>query len=214
MNSLVSQAISELTEVYRPAFIILYGSFARGDDTLHSDIDIACFCDEPSVEKDIREFHGRKLDCWLYHLNELDADRDDFLRFIGGQLFYDDQGLGRTFMDKLEQRYRKGPKPITPDSRAHLIEWSKNMLQRASGDDIEARFRRTWLPCECLEIYFQLRNQFYLGSKQSFHWLKVNEPKAYAAFDEAYHDPTNMSVLTRLVSLTLEGVHNEVGMVN
>lgn len=203
MKELVLRAIDDLTENHKPEFIILYGSVARGDYTEDSDIDIACFCESPKVAKDVRVFEGRKLDCWIYSIAEANPDKNDFLRFVGGKLYKDKNGKGKYFLDKVCVKYETGPEPVPADSRKHLEEWSKHMLERAAGNGIEANYRRVSLPCELLEIYFKLRDIWYLGPKNSFSWLKENDMQAFCLFEKSFSNPANMEVLTRLVDATI-----------
>ncbi|TCS35084.1 nucleotidyltransferase family protein [Reinekea marinisedimentorum] len=200
MREIALRAISELTEKHNPEFIVLYGSVVRGDFTADSDIDVACFCKEPEVSKDIRVFENKKLDCWVYSLEGAVPIKSEFLRFVGGEVFLDNHGIGKKFIRGITEFYEKGPNQLKPDEITHLVEWSRNMLIRAEGKSTEAKYRRTWLPCELLEIYFNLRNLWYLGSKQSFAWLEENDSAAYRLFDKAFSDPTDLLVLRELVS--------------
>ena len=200
MKEIALRAISDLTEKHNPEFIILYGSIVRGDFTEDSDIDIACFCKDPEVSKDVRIFEDKKLDCWVYNLKDAIPNKSEFLRFVGGEVFINKDGIGNKFIREVAEFYEKGPKQLKPDEVSHLVEWSKNMIIRAEGKSIEAKYRRTWLPCELLEIYFNLRNRWYLGSKQSFVWLEENDLTTYRLFDSAFSDPADLLVLRELVS--------------
>ena len=200
MKEIALRAISELAEKHNPEFIILYGSIVRGDFTEDSDIDVACFCNDPEVSKDVRVFEEKKLDCWVYSLEDAVPNKNEFLRFVGGEVFLDKDGIGKRFIRGITEFYSNGPKQLKPDEVSHLVEWSRNMLVRAEGSSTEAKYRRTWLPCELLEIYFNLRKLWYLGSKQSFAWLEENDSAAYRLFDKAFSDPTDLLVLGELVS--------------
>jgi hypothetical protein len=204
MKEIALRAIDVLSAKHQPEFIVLYGSVVRGDYTDNSDIDVACFCEAPKVSKDVRLFEGKKLDCWIYSLSDIDPNNDEFLRSVGGELFGDSREIGKSFLSELEQRFRGGPERLPSDSRLHLIEWCKHMLDRARGEDIESRYRRTLLPCDLLAIYFQLRNRWFLGSKQSFKWLKENDRRSYGLFEGAFSDPTDLNTLAALVAATIE----------
>lgn len=203
VKDLALRAISELTEKHNPEFIVLYGSVVRGDFTEDSDIDVACFCKDPDVSKDVRIIGDRKLDCWIYSLEDAIPNKSEFLRFVGGEIFLDNDGIGKKFISEITEFFNQGPKPLKPDEKSHLVEWSSNMLIRAAGKSTEAKYRRTWLPCELLEIYFNLRNLWYLGSKQSFAWLEENDSTTYLFFDKAFSDPTDLKVLSDLVSAVI-----------
>ncbi|TDP01834.1 nucleotidyltransferase domain-containing protein [Marinomonas balearica] len=200
MKEVALRAISELTEKHAPEFIVLYGSVVRGDFTEDSDIDVACFCRSPEVSKDVRTFEGRKLDCWIYSLEDAIPNKNEFLRFVGGEVFLDSKGNGKKFIEDVTAIFNQGPEPLKPDEVSHLVEWSNNMLIRAGGNSTEARYRRTWLSVELLEIYFSLRNLWYIGSKQSFAWLEEYDPATYLLFDKVLSDPTDLAVLNDLVS--------------
>lgn len=200
MKEIALRAISELAEKHNPEFIVLYGSVVRGDFTEDSDVDVACFCNTPSVSKDVRIFEGKKLDCWIYSMEDAIPNKNEFLRFVGGEVFLDSEGTGKKFIGDVTDFFNQGPKPLKPDEISHLVEWSNNMLMRAAGKSTESRYRRTWLPCELLEIYFNFRNLWYLGSKQSFAWLEENDLATYSLFDRAFSDPTDLVVLSDLVS--------------
>ena len=101
MKEIALRAIEELNQKYKPAFIVLYGSIPRGDFTEDSDIDVACFCESPSVSKDASTFEGKKLDCWLYSLDDIDPTKKGFLRFVGGEIYLDANGTGVEFLAKL-----------------------------------------------------------------------------------------------------------------
>lgn len=204
MIETLSEIVSDLKTKYDPEFIILYGSFARGDFTEDSDIDIACFCHSAEVSTDIRQFQSRKLDCWIYTLDDAQVAREEFLKLIGGKLLLDKDGSGKSFLSKVQDFYEAGPKPLRQDAREHLIEWSKNMLTRASGNSIEANYRRTWLIFELLQIYFELRNQWYLGSKQSFAWLAEQDPATYKKFENIYKKPKDLHLLSSLLDSVIK----------
>ena len=203
MKEIALRAISELADKHNPEFIILYGSIVRGDFTEESDIDVACFCKDPEVSKDVRVFENKKLDCWVYNLEDAIPNKSEFLRFVGGEVFLDIDGIGKKFIRDITKFYGYGPKQLKLDDVSHLVEWSRNMLIRAEGKSTEAKYRRTWLPCELLEIYFNLRNLWYLGSKQSIAWLEENDSAAYRLFDKAFTDPTDLKVLRNLVSAVI-----------
>ncbi|BAZ21637.1 hypothetical protein NIES4073_25150 [Kalymmatonema gypsitolerans NIES-4073] len=56
------------------------------------------------------------------------------------------------------------------------------MLKRISQRDIEADYRRVWLLYTLLEDYFALRQKWYLGSKESWNWLKTYEHRYLHGF--------------------------------
>ena len=51
MKNLEELLVTELKLRFQPDIIILYGSRARGDADINSDIDVACFCQKPELKK-------------------------------------------------------------------------------------------------------------------------------------------------------------------
>ncbi|MDN3650352.1 hypothetical protein QWZ13_15705 [Reinekea marina] len=125
------------------------------------------------------------------------------MRFVGGELLIDKSGQGENFLKEVTDFYSAGPEPLKPDARKHLVEWSLNMVQRASGQSFEASYRRTLLLCQLLEVYFELRDHWFLGSKLSFSWLKEKDCEAYNLFETAFNEPTNLEALKKLVIVTI-----------
>ncbi|ASP38518.1 nucleotidyltransferase [Bacterioplanes sanyensis] len=198
MKTIALSAAEELARLHQPDFIILYGSIARGDATASSDIDIACFCLAPDVKKDHRLFDGVPLDAWLYASHEADASREEFLRFVGGELLLDQQGQGQAFLQQLQQRFEQGPDPLSVDERQHIVAWSHKMLQRSRQQDIESLYRRHWLLTDLLEFYFKLRQRWFLGSKAGFYYLQQHDAEVYELYQQALQQGGD-AVLQQLV---------------
>lgn len=77
-NKIKQQLIEALQNKINPAFIILFGSFAKGTNRLDSDIDLAFFSKEPlsSYERflltgELAEIAGREVD--LIDLKQIDT---------------------------------------------------------------------------------------------------------------------------------------------
>jgi len=47
--------------------------------------------------------------------------------------------------------------------------------------------------------YFQLRDRWYRGPKESLGWLEAEEPDAYAMFAEALTPAVDLAAILRLV---------------
>ena len=98
MEQAVSKIINELKMQYQLHTIIIYGSRARGDSTQTSDLDIACFLDNPIVKHDARELHDIYLDAWFYPTKALSENREEFLRLHDGVCVYDQNDQGEDFL--------------------------------------------------------------------------------------------------------------------
>lgn len=198
MDDILDLAKQELIEKYAPHTIILYGSHARNEATETSDIDMACFCDRPDELKDARLFHGTFLDVWVYPTASLNSIPKEALRFGDGKVIYDTQGLGIEYLAKVKQILAEGKPPMSDADREHLQKWVMKMFERAHYNDLDGNYRRTWLQHDLLEIYFDIRGLWFLGSKKSFNYLKQCDPFVLNLFEQTFREPLNLDVLTSL----------------
>ncbi|NMG07947.1 nucleotidyltransferase domain-containing protein [Brasilonema sp. UFV-L1] len=186
MDDLLSRVVIDLQEKYKPHTIILYGSRAREDCTPSSDIDVVCFVEGATPIQDAREFEGFYLDAWVYGSDAMSASSDELLRVSDGYCLYDSQGHGEAFLKQLQQRIEQGRKPLSSSERQHTKLWVDKMLERAKTSDVESLYRRYWLAVDLLQIYFDLRRQWYLGPKKSLIWLREHDSIGYHLFSQVY----------------------------
>ncbi|MGL1014488.1 nucleotidyltransferase domain-containing protein [Vibrio vulnificus] len=198
MNDILELAVEELKEKYAPHTIILYGSYARNEATETSDIDIACFWDRPEEHKDARLFHGIFLDVWVYPTAFLDSIPEASLRFGDGKAIHDTRGLGKSYIARVKQKLADGKEPISDVNKAHIQEWVTKMLERANDGNLDGNYRRTWLQHELLELYFEIRGMWFLGSKKSFNYLQEHDKPVYSLFEQVYKEPLNLNLLSKL----------------
>lgn len=198
MNKVVNLVLEELKNRYSPHTIILYGSYARNEESSASDVDIACFCDIENEIKDARLFEGVYLDAWIYPTASMNSISDSALRFADGILLHDEKGLGAKYLENVHKTLADGRNPMSDDDLIHLKEWIKKMLSRASSDDLDGNYRRTWLQFELLSVYFEVRGLWFLGHKKSFDYLKNHDREVYELFCNVYSNPMNIELLERL----------------
>ncbi len=188
-QEIINSAVEYLQEKFQPEIVFLYGSRSRGDYEPESDVDLMCFCESPSQSKEARLIDGIFLDSWLYNFADMDPAKDNFLCLLDGQCLVDSEGRGKEFLNRIKQRFEQGPDAQTAENNEHSIQWVNKMIERITRRDIEGNYRQQWLLVDLLPIYFQLRNKWYMGSKKSFQWLKINDEKAFKLFDIALKAP-------------------------
>lgn len=188
----------ELVSKHQPDLILLYGSFARGEYTPKSDIDVVCFKDIQNVETDNRDFSGLYLDCWIKPLSELEKIEES-IYLDGAKVLYDKNDIAPAFLEKVRERLEFPPKPLSEQERQHLKAWTLKMLDRTYRGDIEANFRRAWLVFELLQTYYKWNGLWYRGSKLAFRELKEKKPKIYKQFDKVLKNPTDSILIKQLV---------------
>ncbi len=199
MEDLFSKVVADLQEKYNAHTVILYGSRARGDHTPSSDIDIVCFVEGATPSQDARDFEGLYLDAWVYSSESMSASNDDLLRVADGYCLYDLEGHGAAFLQQLKQRIEQGSKKLSASEINHLKQWVYKMLERAKSSEIESLYRRYWLAVDLLQIYFDLRGQWYFGPKKSLAWLKEHDSVGYQLFSKVYRHSIRVDDLCELV---------------
>lgn len=203
MDNLILRVVADLQAKYKPQTIVLYGSRARGDNTPTSDIDVACFTEATELIKDARDFEGLYLDAWVYSSAAMTAENDELLRLADGYCLYDSEGKGADFLQQLQQRIARGPNRLSAAEIEHTKQWVQKMFERAKGSDVESLYRRYWLAIDLLQIYFDLRGQWYFGPKKSLNWLQKNDSVAYRLFSQVYSHEINISDLGELVKYVI-----------
>jgi len=165
--------------------IILYGSYSRGDHTEESDVDLICFSDSVVEDTNEVEFIDEKqLDAWIYPTDKM-KQSEPFLRVHKGEIWINKKGLAEEFLASIHNTFEQGPKQLTDDEKDFLKSWLKKMQVRSAKNDLEGNYRFHWMLKDSLEIYFELKGEWFLGPKVSFQRLKENDSKAFDLFNRA-----------------------------
>jgi hypothetical protein len=155
--------------------------------------------------RDCRLFQGHYLDAFIYPEAQIEDQIDSLLRIKDGIVLYEENGYGTWLLDEVRKIYQKGPEKTPDFEKEEITVWLDKMLNRARVGDVEGNFRRHWLLHDLLECYFKLRDKWYLGPKESFQWLKINDKLAFNAFEKALlpnSDLANIQELIRVVTHT------------
>lgn len=165
---------------------ILYGSWARGDATSNSDVDLILVRENGPAVRDARVVEGTYIDAFIYPEAELAAPSPSLLRVLGGNVIRERDGFGSALLAKLRAFHDRGPTPLPDDERRALLIWSQKMLDRFRGQrGLEADYRRSFLLIQALEDYFTLRNAWFRGPKEAFAWLLQHDGAVYSLFERA-----------------------------
>lgn len=185
--------IDYIVTKYNCHTIILYGSFAKGDFDEESDIDLLGFSSTEIEIQDKSAFENRALDLWIYNDNKID-NPDEFIHIRSGRILLDKNNRARAFLTNINLVFQNGPELKSYDAKLNSINWLEKMLLRTSKNDIEGQYRLHWLLTDILPIYFDLIDRWYLGSKESFAWLKENDDEAYNLFERLYADSSDLNI--------------------
>ena len=203
-EEIIKEAQRALREEHQCHTVILYGSYAEGNITSTSDIDMMGVSDKiEKIKRDARIWKGIYLDLFIYP-NERVMNPDVTMLYMrSGKVVYERDQIGRKFISNLNNIFEKGPDQL-PDDEIHAREvWYPKMLNRAKIGDVEGDFRRCWLLISLLEDYFQLRGQWYEGPKHSFNWLKKHDSKVFRLFEKCLKDSTSFSQIENLIDLVV-----------
>lgn len=204
MEDKLLQSIKEyLVRKHNCHSIILYGSFASGDYTEESDIDLLCFCEDPIEENDTSILDNRSLDAWIYKTEKM-KDYDQFLQVAGGKVLIDKRNKCIEFLENVEKRFKNGPVKMTSNEKEFYKRWLQKMLHRSRKGDVEGNYRYHWMLNDSLEIYFNIKDRWYLGPKKSLNWLMANDCEAFELFHNALKTDANIGEVEKLIEFIIE----------
>jgi hypothetical protein len=193
--------VAELVRAHRVHTVILYGSRARGDATVDSDIDVACFADVATTTRDARHWNGLYLDAFVYPTELMaSASTTELAKLCGGIAFLDERGLAAQLLERVAQLDRAPVVPLAADEQQMRRVWAHKMLARIQRDaSVEAHYRRHWLLFQVLEDHFALRGEGYRGPKLALAELERRAPATFALFAAALAPDATIDAIAALV---------------
>jgi predicted nucleotidyltransferase len=184
---------------------ILYGSWARGEATSQSDVDILYVRENGPFFRDARLVDGIYLDAFIYPEAALASPEPELLRVLGGRVILEANGFGNELLAKLRDLHDRGPAPMPDDMRRVTLLWSQKMLDRFWGrSGLEPQYRRKQLLLQSLEDYFALRRAWFRGPKEAFAWLLQHDTATYQRFERAAQPDANDTDFAELVRAVYE----------
>ena len=202
-KELLDELRNYLVNKYSCHLIILYGSYATGDYTVESDIDVVCFSDDVGAQNDTTVLSGRQLDAWIYS-SDTTNNIEPYLHITDGKVIFDQRGLGGDFLSRIDKHYEKGPEQLDEDQKQFLKRWLQKMLKRSTKGDPEGDYRFHWMLSDSLEIYFKIKGLWYMGPKKSLKWLNQNDTYTNTLFKYALDRGATSSDVERLIHHIVE----------
>jgi hypothetical protein len=192
---------------------MLYGSYARGDATPESDLDVAGFAPVAKSTRIAGPWRGTWLDAFIHPDRMLTEPGPEMLSLRGGVVLFERDGAGAALLERLDALYARGPEPLAADEIAALRQWAWKMLERAARADAEGNFRRAWLLTALLEDYFRMRGLWYPGPKQALAYLRIHEPALSSLFEAALVPGATLAVVEAAVTAAV-GPHDDLGEIS
>ena len=187
------EIIRYLTETYHPLALLIYGSYQRGDQDDFSDFDCMIIVDKKEKKHDDTLFGNTQLDCFIFTVEETQADDiDTFLTAYDSEIVYDN-GVGSALKQRVQQYVREHT-TMDAEEKEFIVSWFKKTLRRMEKEDDEGNYRAVLLLWESLTDYFLLRDIFYFGSKWAVTQLKENDIVGYNLYHKAITDKTLSSI--------------------
>jgi uncharacterized protein len=202
----IERIASTVMEAHGCHTAILYGSWARGDATVHSDIDLLCVREDGPSVRDARLTDGIYIDAFIYPEAALKTLEPPLLRVLGGVVVRERDGFGSALLKELRDLHDRGPTPMPDDERQALLVWSRKMLDRFRGQrGLEANHRRMSLLIQALEDYFSLRGAWFRGPKEAFAWLREHDAPVYELFERAAESGAKDDAFANLIGAVYGG---------
>lgn len=199
MDELLEAAVAELCDRHGCHTVILYGSHARGDANAGSDVDVLGLRDEGPAFRDARPWHGSYLDAFIHPATDFAAPDESHLKLLGGRVLVEKGRVGSQLLAGVRAVYDAGPKVLDDNEKAVLRSWLDKTMRRIARGDLEGHYRRVMLLYQALEDYFALRDQWYLGPKAAFAWLRTHDPEAYRRFEQALAPGASLETIRSMV---------------
>ncbi len=198
-DAILAEAVNELIRLHNCHTVVLYGSRAQGRETPKSDYDLLGIRTSGKKFRYARKKKGFFIDAFVFPERDLRRINESHVYMKDGRVLYGTDKYGERLIKRINAAAKKPYKPLPPDELQVRKVWAYKMLERIEVNDIEAKYRRSWLHESLLCDYFNLRKKRYCGSKQSFEWLKANDRKTYNLFAKVLNQPNNLKVLRLLV---------------
>ena len=180
--------IDYIMNTYHPDAVIVYGSFADGTATVHSDFDALVIADHPAGH-DASQIGGTTLDVFVYlpETFRSDFDPEDYLQILDGIILLDNSGIAGQLQSQVQDYVKHLPQKSGEEIR-QAVAWCEKMLSRTQRMDPEGCYRWHWLLCDSLQIYCDVMRQYYPGPKKALRRMAQGDAESFRIYSRALEE--------------------------
>jgi len=181
--------------------IILYGSRAQGTANHKSDYDIIAFRGLGAPVESKRDlFKDVYLEINFYPDECIhDMSLTSGLSLVrGSMVLCQRDNFGERFTKHIKKIYDRGFH-VSDELKQKVVDEIKVKLLKIDNT-LAGHYCQHVLLSSLLEHYFTLHNLYYIGSRESFAWLKENDLPSYYAFEKALRPEADLESIKELVS--------------
>ncbi len=185
---IADKVIEYLLKTYQPEAIVVYGSFVDGSANENSDFD-ALVIGGHVKKHDSSLIGDTVLDVFVYPPDtfESEYDPEEFVQIHDGRIILDKNGAAERLQKRILAYIEGIPKKTAEEIRQEL-DWCGKMLSRTARGDTEGFYRWHWLLFDSLEIYFDIKGQYYYGPKKALRFLAKTDPEAFRIYSDALRE--------------------------
>lgn len=195
MNTItVDKFIEEIKKNPDTRGILLFGSYARGDQRPTSDVDVLVITKE-GAWRDVEERDGQMFEM-VYASLELAKDfyrknpNDAVQQWTDGKIVYDPEGVMEELKQFIFEIRDKGREALT-EKQVHHFKFEKEDKIKAAEylqntDLATASLYLQALCQELVELYFELNQQWTPAPKQRLPYMRKSDPDMAKMFDELF----------------------------
>ena len=200
MNKPTTDFIEELKIKPNVLGVVLFGSWARGNNRPDSDVDLVVILQD-GYKRTVEYKDGQAFEI-IYTteksaLEYWDNNKDDCAGLWGvAKVLYDKDGTVKRLQEGAEQIIKKGKKLIDEYQKGQFEFSAKdeiNAVELMMEKDIATAYLVLMYTVNNLtSLFFDLRQQWTPAPKQRFAKLKEVAPDLHALFEEFYADKINL----------------------
>jgi predicted nucleotidyltransferase len=198
MNQNTTDFIEELKQMSEVLGIILFGSWARGNNRPDSDVDLVVILTEGYARR--VEYKNNQAFEIIYTTTQSALEfwknnTDDCAELWSvAKILYDKNGTLETLKEKAFEIIKNGKKPIDEDQKKQYQFSAEDEIKAVehliTTDPTTASMVLTYAVNNLSSLFFDLRQLWTPAPKQRLSKIKEIDPKLYSFFERFYADKT------------------------